>query len=168
MGRDKARLRLGGLTFLTRIRRAAEELGLPVRVQRRDRVPGCGPLGGITTVLGQPGARAVLFLACDQPMVSAELLRWFVDRWRAHPAVALSLSTAGQLGFPLILPRSSAPTVAAVLARKQYSLQALARRCGARKVSLPRADLWQTANINSPEDLRVSRRVWRAQSAVSK
>ena len=51
MGRDKARLRLGGVSLLARLKGLARALRLPARVIRRDAVPRCGPLGGIFTAL---------------------------------------------------------------------------------------------------------------------
>ena len=75
MGRDKARLRLNGRTLLAQVRDAAQTLGCPVRVIRRDLVTRCGPLGGVFTALKTSRAEAVLFLACDMPFVSPELLR---------------------------------------------------------------------------------------------
>jgi molybdopterin-guanine dinucleotide biosynthesis protein A len=80
MGRDKARLRLGQRTMLGRIRVAARATGLPVRVIRRDAVPRCGPLGGIYTALQSTRAEAVLFLACDMPFVTPELIQWVSEQ----------------------------------------------------------------------------------------
>src|SRR5437867_5654697 len=73
MGRDKSRLRLGSKTLLRLIRIEAGELGLPLRVIRRDLIPRCGPLGGVYTALKTSKAEAELFLACDMPFVSAGL-----------------------------------------------------------------------------------------------
>src|SRR5688572_20649222 len=78
-GRDKARLRFGRRTMLSIIRDTALELGWPVRVIRRDRVPRCGRLGGILTGLQSTSTDAVLFLACDMPLITAELLRKMIE-----------------------------------------------------------------------------------------
>ena len=74
MGRDKAALRLGGRSLLAHIRRTATRAGWPVRVVRRDIVPCCGPLGGVYSGLKLSQASAVLFLSCDMPFVSPQLL----------------------------------------------------------------------------------------------
>src|SRR5262245_26810080 len=79
LGRDKARLRLGPRTVLGHVREQARALGLPVRVIRRDRVPRCGPLGGVYTALVTTRADAVLFLACDMPFLTAATM---VRLWR--------------------------------------------------------------------------------------
>src|SRR5947207_3457036 len=83
MGREKAGLRLGSKTLIGRIRTEARKLGLPVRIIRRDLVPRCGPLGGILTALKTSQAEAELFLACDMPFISAELLEDLLDCWKA-------------------------------------------------------------------------------------
>src|ERR1700733_13460686 len=80
MGKDKARLRLGQRTMLALIRAQARATGLPVRVIRRDAVPRCGPLGGIVAALKTTRVEAVLFLACDMPFVTAELLEWVLKQ----------------------------------------------------------------------------------------
>ena len=75
MGREKSKLKLGKRTMLGHIRATAKATGLPVRVIRRDSVPRCGPLGGIYTALKSTPAATVLFLSCDMPLVSVELLQ---------------------------------------------------------------------------------------------
>src|SRR6266568_4948322 len=102
MGRDKSRLRLGRRTMLGHIRRVARELGLPVRLIRRDAVPRCGPLGGIYTALKTIRAEAVMFLACDMPFVTAALLR-AVRRGFGARDDAMFVRSGGRVGFPFAL-----------------------------------------------------------------
>ena len=80
MGRDKARLRLRGRTLLAWVRAAARATGWPVRVIRRDLVPRCGPLGGVWTALGRSRAERLVFLSCDMPFVTPELIRAVAQR----------------------------------------------------------------------------------------
>ena len=82
MGRDKARHRLGSKTLLAIIDLEARRLGLPVRIIRRDLVRRCGPLGGIYTALKTSEAAAELFLACDMPFVSTDLLTSVLETWK--------------------------------------------------------------------------------------
>ena len=70
MGRDKARLRLGGRSLLSILRQVSREAGLPCRVLRRDTVKRCGPLGGILTALTSSKHEACLFLSCDMPFIT--------------------------------------------------------------------------------------------------
>ena len=78
MGRDKAKVRINGKTLLGLIKAAANDTDASVRVIRKDIVPRCGPIGGILTGLVKSQAEAVVFLTCDMPLVSGELLRIFL------------------------------------------------------------------------------------------
>jgi molybdopterin-guanine dinucleotide biosynthesis protein A len=151
MGRNKSKLRLGGKTLLAHIRNTAESLHLPVRVIRRDIVRRCGPLGGIYTALKTTSSEAVLFLACDMPLVSVELLERLLRQSRStHGAVVIwDNNTAG---FPLLLNRKTLSTVEKLLAEKRYSLQTLAREVRARKFRPGRLFKSDLLNVNTPAD----------------
>jgi molybdopterin-guanine dinucleotide biosynthesis protein A len=82
MGRDKALLKFHGSTFAGGIaecvRRVAGNVtlvGPPDRYRELgytvipDRVPGCGPLGGVYTALSSSHAEWNLIVACDMPLV---------------------------------------------------------------------------------------------------
>jgi len=86
MGRDKALLEFEGSTLAGRIaecvRRVAGNvtlIGPPDRYRELgytvvpDRVPGCGPLGGVYTALSASHAEWNLMVACDMPLVTTEL-----------------------------------------------------------------------------------------------
>lgn len=139
MGRDKSRLRFGKTTMLGQIRRTARATGLPVRVIRRDCVPKCGPLGGVYTALKSTKADAILFLACDMPLVSTELIQLVLQytakgsahlstgSWLQPASHSLFVHCRGRTGFPFILPRSSIAAVAQQLKVCDLSLQTLAK-----------------------------------------
>src|SRR5690242_1592766 len=99
MGRDKSRLKLGSLSMLGHIRRLGKDLGMPVRVIKRDIVPRCGPLGGIYTGLHTSRADKVLFVACDMPFLSAGLLESLCEQMKPSQN-ALFLDHDGLAGFP--------------------------------------------------------------------
>lgn len=155
LGRDKARLKLHGQTMLTRIRCTALEMGCPVRVLRRDLVARCGPLGGIFTALKTTRAEAVLFLACDMPLVTAALLRRIM-RASGAGARAVGAVQSKRVGFPLILPVAFLAAIEAQLQSKEFSLQALVEKLHVRRlmVSLRRTELF---NVNTPEDAAAAR-----------
>lgn len=86
MGRDKALLEFEGSTLAGRIAecvlRAAGNvtlIGPPDRYRKlgytviADRMPGCGPLGGVYTALAASHAEWNLIVACDMPLVTTEL-----------------------------------------------------------------------------------------------
>ena len=154
MGRDKARLRLGGRTLLSRVRAVARASGLPVRVIRRDLVPRCGPLGGICTALQTSRADAVLFLACDMPFVSAALLQALLGRAPRNRAVFTG--GTGRAGFPFLLRRTTLSVVEEHLAAQEFSLHSLAQKLRAKTIPPPGGPA-EIFNINTPADWRSAR-----------
>lgn len=160
MGRDKARLRLGSRTLLGHARATAAELGVPVRVIRRDAVPRCGPLSGVVTALQRTRAGHVLFLACDMPWVSSALLRALIGRVSPSRRAVFTRS-GGRVGFPFVLGRDALPTVTGQIARKAFSLQALAQRLGAQLWTPPKRWQPQLRNLNTPQEWEQARLAWR-------
>jgi len=150
MGRDKARLKLGGRTMLAIIRATAGQLKLPTRSVRRDLVARCGPLGGILTGLQTTRAEAVLFLACDMPLVSAALLKRCL-RLSGAGVRAVFASQQSRWGFPILLPASALAVVERQIVRQRLSVHELAEAVRARKLRVPtqRRELF---NINTPRD----------------
>jgi molybdopterin-guanine dinucleotide biosynthesis protein A len=156
MGRDKARVVFQGRTLLAQTRAVAKELGHHVRVIRRDLVERCGPLGGVFTALTKSRADAVMFLACDMPFVSVELLKDLERRLTSgRPAVFAALD--GLAGFPFIVRRDALAIVEQQIARKEFSLQRLAAALDARLWNVPAGRRSELRNLNSPGDLRAVR-----------
>lgn len=148
MGRDKARLRLGGRTLLAHVRAAARATGWPVRVVRRDIGPRRGPLGGVGTAFQRSRAERLVFLPCDLPFVSAEWIRR-VGQGRAR---AVFTQTAEGAGFPFALARDCARVVAEHMSAEEYSLQRLAAKLKAKRLRLPARRAEELLNLNTPED----------------
>ena len=160
MGRDKARMRLGGKSLLSHIKAAAAGLASRVRIIRKDLVPRCGPLGGIYTALRTTQARRVLFLSCDTPFVPRSLLErlLLVERPTSQGRFVFH---RGAAGFPFVIRVEALPQVQAQLADQRFSLQELARRL---KATLIRPDPGEgelLLNVNTPEDWVAARRLWK-------
>lgn len=150
MGTDKSRLRLGRRTLLGHVREAARATGWTVRVIRRDLKPGCGPVGGIHTALKTSQADIVLFLACDMPLVTTELLRSMVEKIGRR--AALFCDQHGRAGFPFVLRRNCLTKVEAALIEQSFSLQQLALRLRAGR-HRPSPDHEKIlTNVNTPDD----------------
>ncbi len=151
-GRDKARARLAGRTLLARIRGTAATLGVPVRVQRKDAVARGGPLGGVLTALRRTRAGEVLFLACDMPEISSDLLRRL--RMALGPRTTAVFATVeGRLGFPFLLRASQREAVQRLWSEGGRSLRELAEALGARRWEVPARLRPQLFNVNTPADL---------------
>lgn len=151
MGRDKARLRLGGRALLTWVRAAARATGWPVRVVWRDAGPRRGPLGGVWTAFRRSRARRLVFLSCDQPFVTRALIRQ-VGRARG-PVFTRSAEGAG---FPFALDRDAQPAVAQALGEERFSLQAFAKRVRAKMLRPAKSSSAQLLNLNTPAELEAA------------
>jgi molybdopterin-guanine dinucleotide biosynthesis protein A len=153
-GSDKARLRFGRRTMLSIIRCTALELKVPVRVIRRDRIPRCGPLGGVLTALQTTRADAVLFLACDMPLITPSLLRKVVRASRDGTRAAFTAADS-RPGFPLVLPRTVLATVESQIAERSFSIHELSRVLAPRPVRV-RARKNELTNVNTFKDARAA------------
>lgn len=93
MGRDKARLEVGGEPVIVRTVRLVASVARSVRVVGGakslrglpldiidDRWQGAGPLGGIATALGTTEAEWNVVLACDLPHLTQEWLEYLAAR----------------------------------------------------------------------------------------
>ena len=155
MGCDKSKLRLGGRSMLEIIAAVARSADLPTRVIRRDCVRRCGPLGGVLTALKTSCAKAVLFLACDMPFITADLLQYLMRFVRGNRA--LFVRTGNGVGFPLLLPKSAESLVEEQIERGELSLQKLAGSLKARIIRVPANWLPQLTNINTSAEYRWAR-----------
>jgi molybdopterin-guanine dinucleotide biosynthesis protein A len=159
MGRDKTKLRLGRRSMLGQIRATARATGLPVRVIRRDAVPRCGPLGGIYTALKTTRAKAVLFLACDMPLITVRVLnRLRRELKRSKRNVVLKVGN--KIGFPLMLRPASLPIVSGQLAGRDRSIRCLAKTLNARVFRAPRSWSALLRNVNTPAEWAEVRKLW--------
>jgi molybdenum cofactor guanylyltransferase len=159
MGRDKARLRLGGKTLLRHVQDVASQTKWSVRIIRRDLVPRCGPLGGVYTALRTTPANSVLFLACDMPFVTVELVEKLLASWPSKTGAIFTRDGDGEdVGFPFILHRNLLDKVEQQLAERRYSLQTLAARCRA-KIFVARCAGPVLCNVNTPSDWKAARKM---------
>jgi len=154
MGRDKAKLLFRGKTLLGHVRAAAKATGWPVRVIRRDLVERCGPLGGIYTALKTSRADAELFLACDMPFVSAELLKRLIAQLSSKRAAVFAVS-GEDAGFPFVIRANALPVIEDQMVKRAFSLQKLAAALKARRVRISKARQAELRNINTPEEWKI-------------
>ena len=137
--------------MLKTIERTAASMGVPVRVLRKDRKAGLGPLGGIDTALHGAQESAILFLACDMPLITPEFLEWFSKKSFGHRAAFTCLGS--RAGFPFFLSRDCQNAVERELSSGRLSLANLADSLEAHLVVPPVRYRSQLVNLNTPEDL---------------
>jgi len=162
MGRDKARLPLGNRSFLQVITETARVLGAPVEVIFDDVVPRCGPIGGVLTAFTKHQFDAAVFLSCDLPLVSAELLHGLVAEFendREGGSSAIFTKTERGLGFPFVMPKNERGTVRGQIAKNRFSIQELARVLEARTFE-HRGNKDDLRNVNTPADYKQVIEIW--------
>lgn len=161
MGRDKAALRLNGLTLAAHQTEKLRSLGLTdlmlsgwedaLALARfvPDLFPARGPLGGIHACLGAAEHEAVLFLSVDVPLVPVETLKCLLD---AHCGGITLLSVDGT-PQPLIgvYDRSLRAAAEEILQSENTAVRRLFEQAPARLVEY-RGDPGLIRNCNTPED----------------
>ena len=157
MGRDKSRIRLGRRTLLGHVRAAVADAGFKPRVVATDSQPGLGPLGGIATAIRSTRHSRVLFLGCDMPLLSGDLIDEFLAVAADGIGPIFTCYKKG-VGLPFVLYRHDLDLVGKQIDRSELSLQQLAKRLKARTWSPPPGRLRELFNINTPADLAEARR----------
>jgi molybdenum cofactor guanylyltransferase len=167
MGRDKAFVEVDGEPLWKRqvaVLRAAGALRVAL-VRRRgqeaigypdclfDAFVGCGPLAGIHAALGTGGHPLVAVLAVDMPGIDAAWFRWL--RGSCGPGTgAVAVGPRGLEPLAAIYPAEAFPEVSARIARRDLSVQGLARGLAAEGmmavVGLPAAYADRVSSLNAP------------------
>lgn len=160
MGRDKSKLRIGRRSLLGHVRHGVRQLGVPVRVIRRDLVPRIGPMGGVYTGLKTTRCGSVLFLSCDMPFVTVSLLRRLLNE-RGESRQAVFLAVNGRVGFPFLIPTRDLEIVARLMLEKKHSLQDLSWAIENRQVEPRLGEETQLLNINTPADWVTACKFWK-------
>jgi molybdopterin-guanine dinucleotide biosynthesis protein A len=154
MGRDKATMRLGAKTMVGHVRAVARLTGLKVRIIRKDLVPRCGPLGGIYTALKTTRANTVLFLACDMPFVTVDLLnRVIKSHAQSRAGGSVFVVSDDMPSFPFMLPREAIVAVEKQISKNRFSMHALASTLKAKRLRVGETWRSQLRNINSLADV---------------
>jgi molybdopterin-guanine dinucleotide biosynthesis protein A len=177
MGTDKARLLLGGLTFIERIHLALRfvtpdisvvsarpeqfDLSLPIVA---DIYRDCGALGGLHAALNACRARWAAIVSCDLPFVTGELFARLGNlRTDETDAVApLQADGRAQPLCALYSPARCLPRVEQLLQEGERRPRSLLRQVRTRWVvpaeliDLRDAELF-FMNVNTPEDYRSAR-----------
>ncbi len=93
---------MGCHTLLGHARAAVVDAGLEPRVIAVDLQPGLGPLGGILTALQSAKHSRVLFVGCDMPFLSGEMIDAFLAASTGGVGSMFTQHEKG-VGFPFVL-----------------------------------------------------------------
>jgi len=160
IGRDKSRIRLGRRTLLGHAKATLQSAGFKPRVVATDRQPGLGPLGGIDTALRSARHSRLLFVGCDMPFLSGELIDSFFHAVIGGEGAMFTQHERG-VGFPFMFLREELPVVEKQIAKGELSLQRLAKRLKARPWQPPASRVEELFNINTPADLAEAINRWK-------
>jgi molybdopterin-guanine dinucleotide biosynthesis protein A len=179
MGRDKARLKLGGdremlqviarkLSFLSddvivsTDGRKYEDIGVPVRLAK-DVKPGAGSLMGLYSGLKEAVYDYALVVACDMPFLNPDLLRYMISLPRDYcvlaPRVGDKIETLHAIYSKACLPR-----MAELLEAGRLRINDLFRVVTARYLSPEEMERFDPEhrsffNINSPGQLEEAQKI---------
>jgi molybdenum cofactor guanylyltransferase len=170
MGRDKASLKIGGVTMLERITSEALRTSCPVVVVGRsqpdewslgevkflpDETPGLGPLGGLATALRLTGS-SILALACDMPLLTGDAIRWLLKvtcNEGGEDGLIATIASEPEPLFSVYHP-TCLPLIEQRLAEGQRSVKGLIEQGRFIFSETPEWVAVQLRNVNTPEDLR--------------
>jgi molybdopterin-guanine dinucleotide biosynthesis protein A len=101
-----------------------------------DRIPGCGPLGGIHAALCSANTESNLILSVDMPLMTSEFLLWLAQSAAAGDELAIVPETDGR-PQPLcaVYKRALLPTVEQALQAGEFKVTDILRNAPTRFVS---------------------------------
>ena len=164
MGRDKALLPYRGTTLVGHVARAVQEatgavalIGDPARYGRLgypvypDKLPGCGPLGGIYTALTISSTDWNLVVACDMPGISVDVLRALLGSASESGGACVIAMGPGGEPEPLcaVYHKRCLPILTLAIQEKRFRMRDLMAEFNAQAWLV---DSGAIANVNTPKE----------------
>ena len=134
-----------------------------------DRVPGCGPLGGVDAALADAKTEWLLLVAVDQILLTPDILRPWIDTSLAADCLCSCMSLDGVMQpLPVLLRRTLQPAVEGHLRRGERKLMQTWRsttaqaggRCRVHALATTPDIARSFANLNTPGDLAEVEQNW--------
>ncbi len=176
LGHDKARIIFSGASLLSRavdllkrhcpsvyiVGRTFDEHGLNIP-SFLDLVPGCGPAGGIATILREL-RQPCLVLSCDLPLMDDRMLRRLRAGWREKPDHALMTTFQQEdTGFieslVAIYEPQALPLLEQAFTQGLYQLNRILPSELRHHLPYPHSEATPFFNINHPADLSMLRQL---------
>lgn len=187
MGHDKAGITLHGdgtPNLLARTSDLLSALGLEVWISGRrsvlqadgtqakyfyfeDKVPGLGPLGGISTAMELAAGRPCLVLSCDMPFMDRETLERLIRcrqnrRSGSLLTIYVQADTGYQENLAAIYEPGSLPLLQHCVENKLLKLSRIVPIEQQERINYETEESLPFFNINYPADLEAARRIIRA------
>lgn len=178
-GRDKSALVVGGRSILERqiaeLARLTDDVlvvgGCEDQIRPRgparfvaDRVPGCGPLGGLDAALAAARDDVVAIVACDMPFVTSAFMGHLLDLTRDADAV-VPRTERGYHPLCAAYTRACQPAVARCLAERRLKMTELLQSVRVRELTAADVDAYGDhnrllANVNTPGEYEEIETLW--------
>jgi len=120
---------------------------IPDEIQER------GPVGALLGLFRSNTAHHYLIVACDQPLLSPELLRRLLIEIDERPNVFVNPTSTDLSPIPGLYPATMLATVEQLLQQPRASLRELLARSDARTIILSQEDWVQLRSANTPQDV---------------
>ena len=124
--------------------------GLPVYV---DIIKDIGPLGGIITAFVKSNADKILFLTCDSPFITRELLVKMIASCEDYQVVVPIHNTITEQ-FPVIYNRNCLAVMQQFADTRDFRLRKLNELFSVRKINVSKNNMF--FNINTPYELKLA------------
>lgn len=122
-----------------------------------DRVPDCGPMGGIWTALSACRAQWALVASCDIPAVQSELFYLLLkERGTGDYDMIFPVTPDGRMHFTCALYKKTAvPILERQIRQGDYRLRSLLPLCSSRSVAVEDPSMVRMlSNVNTKEELQ--------------
>lgn len=166
MGKDKAGLTFGTVTFLDKLIQefhecpellisVAEKKDRPDLEYRmvEDLYPGCGPMAGLHAALKASRFDVLLAVPCDVPLFSKEMAEEMYGECSREADAVVAVSADGRI-HPLcgFYKKSCIPAMERCLEQGNYRMQELLAGLRVKRYQV-KTQSWRLQNVNTPEEL---------------
>ncbi|MGD9015450.1 MAG: molybdenum cofactor guanylyltransferase [Candidatus Omnitrophota bacterium] len=113
-----------------------------------------GPLGGIYTALKTTSKDKAFFVACDMPLLQAELIKKFLGISTEDFECIVPYTQAGVEPLHAIYSTRTLPIIEDLLKAGDYSIRKLFERCRCKFIKVDKSESGAFFNVNTPGDLK--------------
>lgn len=165
MGQDKGLMEFKGLSMIEHVLTACEALNSSVKIVTNnfaytqfkkplvsDNFSEIGPLGGIEAGLKGSEKKTVLFLPCDIPHITAEILDE-LEACRTADTICIAADSNGMQPLIGFYPTSCLSVIQNQIKNSNYKITHLFDHFPLKVINFESAPSHHFKNMNSPEDL---------------
>ncbi|MBL0060799.1 MAG: NTP transferase domain-containing protein [bacterium] len=123
-----------------------------------------GPVGAMLGLFNSNVAQHYLVVGCDQPLLTADLLRLLLVEIDERPNVICNEDENSCSPLPGLYPASLIPIVQQLLEQPRASLRELLTRSNARNFAIDKTDWLRLRSANTPQDVEDINKILRPEN----